>query len=118
MAESGQIVLESASQEEEEDHFERVAHLHTLSHYNEVKAVWRDLPSILLLVKPVLQLIVNDITTISLSEDTVGSRGAHNGATCVQVTLPIFLHDTVHDMTLHDLKRIEVLQVIQRSLVH
>ena len=75
--------------------------------------MWRDLPSVLLFVEPVLQLIVYNIATIFLSEDTVGSRGTHNGATCVQITLPIFLHDTVHDMTLHDLKRIEVLQVIQ-----
>ena len=51
-------------------------------------------------------------------QDTVARRGAEESTASIEIALPILLHHSIHDMRLHHLKRIQVLQVIQRIFIH
>ena len=80
--------------------------------------MWRDLPPILPLVEPVLQLVIDRVSVVFLSEDTVCCGGTHDRSTCIEVTLPVFLHYSVHDMALHNHESIKMLQIVQCCFVH
>lgn len=70
-------------------------------------------------IEPVLPLVVEVVDLVFLvRQDRVRGRRPEERAACVQVALPVLLHHSVHYLSLHDLKRIKVFQVVQRLPAH
>ena len=90
-----------------------MACLHAFSDHHKDILVWLNwLFCILTIVESIHILVVVSVTVFVIIKDLVGSRSPEERATCIQVALPILLHDTVNDMSLHDIEGIQVLEIV------
>ena len=90
-----------------------MACLHAFSDHHEAIFVRLNrLFCIFTLVESIHILVVKSVTVFVIIEDLVGSRSSEEWATCIQIALPILLHDTINDMSLYDIEGIQVLEIV------
>jgi len=52
-----------------------------------------------------------------LRQNVVGSGSAHHFASGVDIGVPVVLHDSVHDLGVHQVERVQLLHVVERVFV-
>ena len=108
-----QVVLEDQQEQEEEDCLEEVPCLHAFSDNHEVILVRHNTVRVSFIVESIFVLKVEFFIAAEGrpggGHDAVADRYSHKITTCIQVALPIFLHDSVHDVSLHDFECVKPL---------
>ena len=113
-----QVVLENASKNSIDNHLDKEADLHALSDYREVELVWSNCLNRSSLEKAILVLVVILESFVQVSQDSITGRSIKESATSIEATLPVLLHDSVHDVALHDLEGVQMLKIVQRVTIH
>ena len=111
--------LKGECKTEEESHLEEVASLHAAPDDHEVEPVRVRLVATLCDVESVSALIVLLIQLSVLQhQDAIRSCGFEHGTACIEIALPVLLHDSVHYLGFHDCERVQMLQIVKRLPAH